>query len=244
MFELLHLSPVDFGLVLFTAFVGATIQGSIGFGLNLIVVPVVAILQPAAIPSALIIMAIPMTAGSAALEREHIHRSGVLWTTLGRLPGVVLGAWVVRALSAETLGIVVGGFVVLAAGMSALSPPIRIGRGSCAVTGFIAGVMGTASSIGGPPMALLYQGQPGPVLRSTLGATFLIGTALSLLALVVAGQVAGWHWLLGIALTPGVALGLFAGRRLHGWLERGWLRPCVLGFAVLAGAAVLLRGLG
>jgi uncharacterized membrane protein YfcA len=243
-FELIHLTPGGFALVSATVFVGATIQGSVGFGLNLIAVPVVAIVQPAALPAAMIIMAIPMTAGSAALEHGHIDRTGVLWTTLGRLPGVAVGAWVVSVLAPHTLALVTGGFVVLAAAMSAASPPLRIGRRSCTIAGFVGSVMGTASSIGGPPIALLYQNEPGPVLRSTLGATFLIGTAMSLTALVIAGQVAGWHWLLGLALMPSVSLGLYAGRWFHHWLETGWLRPCVLAFAFLTGSVVLLRGLG
>ena len=91
-------------------------------------------------------------------------------------------------------------------------------------------------------MALLYQNRSGPVMRSTLGATFLIGTLLSLLALGIAGQVEAFHWQFGGALVPAVLLGLFASRFLHGWLEAGWLRPCVLGFAALAGISVLLRG--
>jgi uncharacterized membrane protein YfcA len=239
--ELLHVSAAGFAVIFASAILGAVIQGSIGFGLNLIVVPVAAIVQPAALPAAMIIMALPMTAGSALREQTHIDRAGVLWTTLGRLPGVAIGAWVVSVLSPDTLSIVIGGFVVLAASMSAFSPPFRVTPGSAGFAGLVGGVMGTASSIGGPPVALLYQNEPGPVMRSTLGATFLIGTLMSLGALVVAGQVEGWHGWLGLALMPGVGIGLYASRWLHGWLDAGWLRPCVLGFAALSGFGVLLH---
>ena len=241
--DLLHVSATGFAWIFGSVVVGAIVQGSIGFGLNLIVVPVAAVAAPAALPATMIIIALPMTAGSALRERQHIDVSGVLWTTLGRLPGVVVGAWIVASLGPETLSVLVGGIVALAALMSVLSPEIRLRRRSAAGVGFVAGVMGTASSIGGPPIALLYQHAPGPVVRSTLGAAFLLGTMLSLAALGAAGQVAGWQWLLAIALTPGVALGLYASRFLHGWLDAGWLRPCVLVFATIAGIGVLLRGI-
>lgn len=243
LFDALHFDAPGFAAVFASVFVGALVQGSIGFGLNLIVVPVVAVVQPAALPAAMIIMALPMTAGSALREHEHIDRTGVIWTTVGRLPGVALGAWIVSRLDAETLAVLIGGVVVLAALMTVLSPAMRVRPTSAALVGCIAGIMGTASSIGGPPVALLYQHQPGPVVRSTLGAAFLIGLALSLLALGIAGEVECWHWALGIALTPGVMLGLYASRSLHNWLDAGWLRPCVVGFAIVAGLGVLLNGL-
>lgn len=243
MIETLHLSVLGFGLVFLSAFAGALIQGSIGYGLNLVVVPVVAIFAPPALPGAMIIMALPMTAGSALREHAHIDRTGVLWMTLGRLPGVAVGTWIVAVLDAQTLALVIGGIVVLAAGMSLVSTAIRVTPGSSAIVGLLAGVMGTASSIGGPPVAILYQHEPGPVVRSTLGATFLIGVVLSLAALQLAGQIPVWHWWLGLSLTPAIGLGLYASRWLHASLDKGWLRPCVLCFAVVSGLAVLLRGI-
>lgn len=236
------LSFGDFAVVFAMVFVGAAVQGSIGFGLNLIAVPVIAIYQPAALPAAAIIFALPMTFGSAFRERQHIDGSAVFWTTLGRLPGVVIGAWVVSRLDAESLALMIGGIVMLAVGLSVASPSIKIHRGSQASVGFLGGLMGTTSSIGGPPMALLYQNEPGPVMRSTLGAAFLLGTALSLLALAITGAVSAMHWQFALTMVPAVLFGLFVSRFFHGWLDAGWLRPCVLGFSAIAGFVVIFRG--
>jgi len=239
----LHLSLGGFAVLFVVAVIGALIQGAIGFGLNLVVVPVAAIVAPDGLPAAMIIMALPMTAGSAILEHDHIHRSSVLWMTLGRFPGVALGAWVVTTLPSETLAVTTGGFVVIAAVMSIVSPSVRVTRPASVVAGLLGGVMGTASSIGGPPVAILLQNEKGPVLRSTSGATFMVGILMSLGALILTGHVESWHWLLGFSLAPAIGIGLYGSRYLHRWLDSGWLRPCVLGFACLSGAAVLLRGL-
>ena len=133
--------------------------------------------------------------------------------------------------------------MIFAVVISLASPTIQITRSSQAAAGFMGGVMGTSSSIGGPPLALLYQHSAGPVIRSTLGAAFLIGTALSLIALLAAGEIGRLHWQLGFALVPGVLLGLWASRHLHGWLDRGWIRPCVLILCGVAGLAVVVGGL-
>ena len=76
--EWLPLEPLALAAVYASVIAGAIIQGAIGFGLNLVVVPVVALTAPEALPASMIVMAIPMTLGSAALERSHIHRLGVI----------------------------------------------------------------------------------------------------------------------------------------------------------------------
>lgn len=243
MFESLDLSLAGFTAIFVTVFVGAFVQGSIGYGLNLIVVPVVAVVRPDVLPAAAIILALPMTLGSALRERSYIDPRAVAWTSVGRLPGVIVGAWIVSVLDPETLARVIGGLVLLAVSMSVATARFRIDRSTQAAAGLLGGLMGTASSIGGPPMALLYQHEPGPIMRSTLGATFLVGTAMSLMALGVAGEVDARHWRFAAAMLPAILLGLGVSRRFHAWLDAGWLRPMVLGFAALAGIGVLARGL-
>jgi uncharacterized protein len=109
--------------------------------------------------------------------------------------------------------------------------------------GALSGVMGTASSIGGPPVALLYQHHPGAVLRSTTAALFVVGTVLSAAALAVAGEVTGAQVALALALMPAIAGGLALARALHRVVDAAWLRPAVLAVAAVAGVATLLRGL-
>ncbi len=237
------ISGFAFALIFAAAFLGALVQGSIGFGLNLIVVPAIALFRPEALPGAAVVLALPMTFGSAAREWAHVDQSALLWATLGRLPGIGIGIWIVTTLDAEALALAIGAMVIFAVVMSLASPTIQITRSSQAAAGFMGGVMGTSSSIGGPPLALLYQHSAGPIIRSTLGAAFLIGTALSLIALLAAGEIGRLHWQLGFALVPGVLLGLWASRYLHGWLDRGWIRPCVLILCGVAGLAVVVGGL-
>jgi uncharacterized protein len=103
--------------------------------------------------------------------------------------------------------------------------------------------MGTATSIGGPPLALLYQHHEGPVLRSTLAVVFGIGTLISIAGLAVGGEVHGWQVLLALALVPGIGVGLVAGRFLARRLDARWLRPAVLAVAAIAAVLAIVNGL-
>ena len=243
MFEFLQISGAAYAAIFAVVVMGSTIQGSIGFGLNLVVVPVCAVFAPHALPAAMIIMTLPHTLGTAARESSQIDWRGVGSLTLGRIPGVFLGAAIVHFLDPRALALAIGGFVVIAALMSALSPAVPVTAFSTSLAGFVAGIMGTASSIGGPPVALVYQGEKGPIVRSTLGAAFALGALMSLAALFAAGEVELWQWALGLSLMPAVGLGLVASGFLHAWLDSGWLRPCVIGFSAIAGLMVLAQGL-
>ena len=62
-------------------------------------------------------------------------------------------------------------------------------RGTLVGAGTMSGLMGTLTSVGGPPMALVYQREQAATLRSTLAGFFLFGATWSLITLAVTGEV-------------------------------------------------------
>lgn len=239
----MHLSGAELAVVLAAVLIGALIQGSIGFGMNLVAVPAVALVEPAALPATLILVAFPLSVGVFAREHHAVDRDGVMWTSLGNLPGTLLGVWIVAAVSASALSAVAGASVIVAVLISLIGRPVPVTTPTALAAGFTSGVIGTAAAIGGPPLALLYQHHEGATVRSTLAGSFLIAALMSIVALGVAGEIRGWQLLLALALVPAVGLGLVASHFLHRRLDAHWLRPAVLAFAAVAGAAAVARGL-
>lgn len=219
--------------------VGAAIQSSIGFGMNLVTVPVLALVLPESLPVAVIVLGIPISVTMLRHEHGAVDRAGLGWLIGGRIPGTALAVWVVAVVSTATLQVVVGGVVLAVVLASVVAPPIPVRPVTQAAAGMVSGITGTAAGIGGPPVALLYQHREGPTIRSTLAATFLIGTGLSLTSLLVARLVSLDQLALGVGLAPLVIVGAVWGRRFHAALERGWLRPAVLGFAAVSALVVI-----
>ena len=172
----MDLSPLQLAAALVAVCVGATVQGSIGFGMNLVAVPVVAIIDPTVLPATLILAGLPVSALMVRREHHAIDKRGVGWILVGRIPGTLLGAWVVTVASRGALSVLLGVIVLAAVAMSALARPIPITASTSAAAGFASGTMGTAAAIGGPPLALLYQHRDGETIRSTLAASFFFGT--------------------------------------------------------------------
>jgi uncharacterized membrane protein YfcA len=238
-----HLSLGEYALILLAAFVGATVQSSIGFGSSLVAVPVVALFVPEALPATAVVWSMPLVAAMMLRERQAIDRPGLRWMTIGRIPGAALGAWVVTAVAVDTLSVLTGLAVLVAVAMSVLGAALAITPATSTGAGFAAGLMGTSTGIDGPPMALLYQHREGPVMRSTLGAAFVIGQVISVTGLAVTRAVEVWQLLLALALVPSHVGGMVTSRWLIGRLDRRWLRPAVLVFAAATAMVAVIRGL-
>ncbi|MZE71117.1 TSUP family transporter, partial [Streptomyces sp. SID5789] len=112
------------------------------------------------------------------------------------------GALLVVALPARHLALLVAAVVLAGVTVSVAGYVPRQRRSSVVLAGMASGLMGTATSIGGPPMAMVWQRLGGPELRATMSAFFLAGSLMSLAALTAADAV-GAHALRGTALlTP------------------------------------------
>jgi uncharacterized protein len=237
------LSAPEFVLLLVTVTVGAAVQGSVGFGANLVAVPVVALVEAAALPATLTMWVLPLAVAMAVRERHGIDRRGALAIVAWRVPGTVVGALTVAMVSADTVSALAGAAVLVGVAVTASGVSVPVNPASTAAAGVASGAMGTATSIGGPPVALLYQRHEGPVLRSTLAVTFGAGLVISLVGQAAVGAVAGWHALLALSLLPGTAAGLGIARALSGRLDGPWLRPAVLTLAGITGLMAVVRSL-
>lgn len=237
----LTVALVLIGLV--AVLVGALVQGVIGFGMNLLVVPVLALVEPEALPAVAVMLGLPLSLTMLAHEHTAIDRRGVGWVMVGRIPGTVLGAWIVTVVSEAGLSVVIGASVLFATLLSAWAPPIPHHPATVAAAGVVSGTTGTAAGIGGPPLALLYQHHPGPVLRSTLAATFFLGTIISLALLGVAGEIGWGHVVLAALLAPAALVGGRFSRRFSHHVDGRWLRPAVLAFAAGSAVIVIVNGL-
>ena len=102
--------------------------------------------------------------------------------------------------------------------------------------------MGTITAVGGPPIALIYQNQKGPLVRANMSAFFLLASFLSLAALLASGYLGQRELWLFITTLPGVIAGFLLSALFVNRMPFEWLRPIILAIAAIAGAAALFRG--
>ena len=243
MFGALDLSVAELALCCAAAFAGGVVQGSLGFGYALLVVPALLLVAPQAVPAAALVVALPMVLALALVGRADIEHPTVRRLTLGRLPGTVIGAVILGVVAASTVAGVAGACLLLAVAGSLIRGPRRASPRLELGAGVVSGLAGTVGAVGGPYIGLVIADRSGPVLRATASAAYAYGIVLSLIGVALAGGLTGANTALGLALVPATFLGLPLGARLAGRLRGGRLRAAVLTVAAAAGAFALLRAL-
>ena len=223
--------------------VGAVVQGSIGFGLNLIAAPVLVLVDPTLVPGPTIVIAFVFTALLAARERRAIDLRGVRWAFYGRLPGSAAGALAVAALSARALSLAIAAIVLLAVAITASGAHVAPTRNVLVGAGVLSGLMGTASSIGGPPMAMALSSSTGAAMRGTLSAFFLLGTVVSVALLAAVGEFGTGDVIASAALLPPLLVGFALSRFIAPHVDGGRLRVAILVVSTLAAVSVIVSAL-
>ncbi|PRX45118.1 hypothetical protein B0I33_110217 [Prauserella shujinwangii] len=220
---------------------GALVQGTVGYGMNLVAAPLLALLEPALVPVPLLLVGSGHALLAVGRELRDTDWRGVGWIMAGRAPGTALGVLAVAVLAQRPFAAVVGIAVLVCVVLSVTSwrpvpAPVPL-----LVAGIASGTFGTAASIGGPPLALLYQHSAGPRIRSTMAACFVLGSALSLGGLGLAGQIETRHLLLAAWLLPFLVAGFVLSGPARRLLDGTHLRTAVLAVAAASAVALLVR---
>ncbi|MDQ6680987.1 MAG: sulfite exporter TauE/SafE family protein [Pseudomonadota bacterium] len=224
-------------------FVGGFVQGATGVGFALIAAPVIGLLVPALLPACVLVLMLPLNVYVIWRERAALDKPGASWITLGRVAGTGGGLWVLVALSASQLGIFVGLATIAAVLATLLAPAFTPGRPALIASGVITGITETATGIGGPPLALVYQHQPVAVMRSTVALCFLVGELVSLATLVAVGRVGAPQLTAAAQLLPALGIGAVLSHAVHHKVNARFLRAFVLVFALVSGAVLIVRAL-
>lgn len=233
------MSVTAYSVIAVAILFASCLQASIGFGMGMLAAPVVALVDPSLIPGTLIMLASLVTLMVVIRERTAIDVRGTGWALVGRVPGTVAGALLLAAMPERALALAIAGVVLAGVLVTSFGWAPTPRRRNLVLAGATSGVLGTATSIGGPPMALVWQRSSGAELRGTMSGFFLIGSVLSIGMLSLTGSIDGdtWRWFAFLipATVVGYALSRWANRLLNPQRQR-WTAIVVSA----AGAGVLV----
>jgi len=214
-------SPAPLPIIaFFITTIGATLQGSIGFGLGLIGVPLLVLLDPVFVPGPLLLAALCLTLLIALREHQAVKAQELKWAITGRIAGTAIGAGILTIVPREEISLLFGCMVLLAIATT---------------------LSGFDLSIGGAPMALVYQRQKGAKIRGTLSSIFVAGTIISITSLAIIGRFGQTELKAALVLIPGMILGFFLSKHTSKILDRGFIRPAVIIASAISGILVILQ---
>lgn len=235
--------PLSVVLASLVVYMGASVQTTVGFGMNALAAPLLLAVDPTLVPGPLLVAHLVLTLFMSSAEIRHTEPDVLLTALAGAIPGVIAGAWLLTVLSTGQLTLAAAVVLVIAVAAVLADVPVGRGRRSIFGAGIISGGLGTTISVNGPPLALAMTHMPGPTRRGTLATYLTLVTALSLVALAVTGNMTLSILLSRSYLVLPTLVGYFTARRVYHRVDRIDARAVVVPVAILSIIITVLRGL-
>ncbi|MDJ0926421.1 MAG: sulfite exporter TauE/SafE family protein [Gammaproteobacteria bacterium] len=223
--------------------IGSILQAISGVGAGFMMVPMLAWIDLSLLPGPMIFGSLALSGIMSWRERGAIDQRNLPAILIGLAPGTLIGGWVLSNVPTDQLGLLFGGMILIALGLTVSGLAIPLTRLSAGLCGGIAGAMGASTGMGAPILAILYQHESGARVRSTLALLYTLGSIMILFALAVFGRFSIGEAVSGAALIPGFLAGYWIANRYREQLSVGGSRNAVLVVSGLAAVALILRSL-
>ncbi|HET9754096.1 MAG TPA: sulfite exporter TauE/SafE family protein [Myxococcales bacterium] len=235
--------PASEMAVVVVAFVAAAVSGGLGYGFSSITVPVALLVYAGrALNPALVLLELFINALALLVNRRAL---GAVWPRmppllLGAVPGVLAGSLLLaRAepglLKLFTFALLLPLILLQSAG---IRRPLKGGPAAGASVGLAVGTLYGATTLSGPPLALLFnnQGLAKDQFRAALSIFRLAESALTVLAYAALGLFTAPSVRLAGELAPGVLIGVPLGYlALRRIAPEPFRRACMATDALLVG---------
>lgn len=238
-----HLSLNTFLAAAIIVCAATIVQLNIGMGFGMTAGPLLALLDTSLVPvTGLALSSISAIIGTF-LTWQNIQWQDLKFSISGRLIGSLLAVSILLLLPNQKSFMIAFGLLTafgLVLSISGLKFPFN--SQSLLLAGTISGTMGTITSVGAPPLALIYQDQQPVPSRATLTAFFAFGCVLSIVILMLAG-IGTWREIaIAFLLLPATALGVVLAKPLRPLVDRRYQVFLRL-IAAIAAFMLIWRGL-
>lgn len=249
--DLVFTSGWHFALTAAVILIAQIIYVVFGFGSGLIAVGTLALVYPdirdVVVILLLVVLPAELVVALGAWRRVRWREVGGL--LVGVVPGVLLGAYVLRTGSPTLVLTTLGAFLVL---VSLVFLRLRDGTRVdwpawvTPPTGLLSGVLTGLFGTGGPPLIVYYHlaGLDKRGFRGNLMAVFVVMTLLRVVSYGAQGLLTVPRLWSGLALLPVSLLGVWIGQHIHVRISERAFRLMTSGLLGVIGLVLLLRHLG
>jgi uncharacterized membrane protein YfcA len=226
----------------------AVIQGMVGFGFNILVVPLLALfIDPKVVVPTVILhnVLLDCVVLASAWRFANLRRIWVL--VLAGMVSTPVGVILLGVVNPEPLRIFIG-LAVVASGTALLMGVQRTlsnEYAASAVAGSMGGAMNGLVGMPGPPVILLFanQGMEPREFRANIVTYFTVITFIAVGSYWLHGALTRDVLVLTLVTLPATAVGVLFGIRLHGRVSvEAFLRVSLV-LVILAGSSALVAGL-
>jgi uncharacterized protein len=238
------LTPLVILLAFLAVFGAAFLRGFTGFGFGLAAVPALSLMLSPVVVIPLTLLLVMLAGVQQMPKIRHLADWRSVWILVaGSLVGSPIGIWVLTALPANALRVVIG--ITLIVAVIVLWRQPRFGGEPSLPTGFgtgiVSGVLNGSTGFAGPPVILYFLSSHDsvPVARASLIMYFFFSTGGALIYDAFHGLIDGHVLLLTVIFFPALCIGNWLGdRSFDGSSAATYRRVALVILLVLAVLAV------
>lgn len=234
-------SPVSYALISAMVFVAACLQGVGGIGFAMFCAPIAGFFFPFMAPAPLLVLGGTLSLMSVIREPGHVDWPLAGHGIAGRLVGGALAVALVALAPVRYFSISYGVLLLAAVLLTLLGWRVQATRANATAAGVVSGLMGTITSAGAPPFAIVTQSLEPPRIRATVGMILAVGATASLLMLAAAGRFSVAELLLSLSLYPWIMLGFLLSSRLGRRISSQAVRLLLLAMAGFGAVGILVK---
>nr|WP_086938807.1 sulfite exporter TauE/SafE family protein [Thaumasiovibrio occultus] len=223
---------------------GCFVQSSIGFGMAIVAAPIIFLLEPRFVPGTLTVMGFILAVANTYQYRKNISYKGLGAAFLGRVPGTLIGGYLLAIATTQQLSLVMGLGVLMAVVVSIGKFNIQPTNTALFAAGVVSGITGTTTAIGGPPIAIVLQNAEAGKIRANLSAFFVFSNITSLVMLSYTGHFSLWHVKYALLMAPPCLFAIWLAARVQHLIKPEWMKAGTLILCSICGASALYRGFG
>ena len=241
---MLTLAELIFAAV--TIFVGATVFSTVGFGIGVTTIPVLLLVfDPQTVVVVVNGVSLPMFCLVIYQTRRHVNFREMVPISLAGFWGIPVGVFFLSSANVSLLRISTATLIILLTLLASFNVRWAMPRNRAAGMwiGFAAGVMLTASGVGGALMvlAMLAKDLQRQALRGSLALYFLAVEGVAVAGYGVAGLYTTERIVLTLAVTVPVILGFVLATAIGRRLNERVFRRLVIGTVIVTSLVVVAR---
>lgn len=210
--------PGEYSLFLaaFIILASAFVRSISGFGYALLATPLLMlVIEPKSAVMTNVLISITMNAMILLHMRRHIDYKRAILISMGSLPGIPIGAYLLSVVEPSIIKIAIATLVIPFSVLLLLGHSHQFKRDTlgCIISGFLSGALISSTSLGGPPVVLflLNQGLIKEKFVSTLAIYFFFGCIVSVGTFASLGMITTDLLTKAALFLPPLWLGTYAG---------------------------------
>ena len=235
-------------LTIIIVLIGGIIQGVLGMGFGLFVIPFLVLLyEPTLIIPIIVTVALSFNVLFLYRWRKDIKFRDIIYLTLGGIMGLPMGVYILKVVPKEWFGFGAGSMIALSGLIYLGNIKIKIRKINLISTiiGFISGLLGSAVGIGGPPVVLLFNNENVKKhnFKANIICYFFIIGSISIPLYMINGLLDFSNKKLIIFCVIPLLIGGLIGERLTSYLSQKKFEKITLYIVVLAGVWLVFQSI-